>query len=69
VRRAELRPIQRGCATRVAGDSGGLDAKGKPLLSKHRAAGSDVLGQMADCIDHVSAANDDTPRWKWAPMP
>jgi DNA repair ATPase RecN len=46
-----------------------LDAEGKKLALKDRAAGAAVLEQIAECIDFVSSSNDHAPRWKWAPIP
>lgn len=46
-----------------------LDAEGKVLASKNRSAGAAILEKIAESIDFVSAANNHTPRWKWAPMP
>ncbi len=46
-----------------------LDAEGKKLALKDRAAGAAILEQIAECIDYVSSSNDHTPRWKWAPIP
>lgn len=46
-----------------------LDAEGKALALKNRSAGEPILEQIAQCIDFVSASNDYTPRWKWAPIP